>query len=246
MTAATARGPRAPLLAAAALALAVLLLYAPVRTFEFVAVDDPLMVTANPRVSGGVSLPALRWSLTAVAAYNWHPVTWWSHLADVSLFGTWAGGHHVVSAGLHALNAALLLLALHALTGALAPAVAAAALFALHPLRVESVAWVAERKDVLGGTFWLLAVFAYANWCRRRTAGRYAALLALFALGLMTKPMLVTLPLVLLLLDLWPLGRGIGPGAEPPGRLLHEKWPLFALAAATAAVTLVAQRSGAA
>ena len=237
--------PRRQLLfAAAALALAVLVLYAPVRTFDFVALDDDDFVTENPAVRAGLTLAGVRWSFTAVQASNWQPVTWWSHMIDVNLFGMDAGRHHLVSAGLHALNAALLLLLLHRLTGALLPSLLAAALFALHPLRVESVAWVSERKDVLSAAFWLLSTHAYVGWCRQRSTARYGALLALMTLGLMAKPMLVTLPFTLLLLDAWPLGRAVGPGRASQRRLVLEKTPLFALAAAGAAVAILAQGAG--
>jgi tetratricopeptide (TPR) repeat protein len=233
-----------PLAVVAALLLWVGALYAPVRHFGFVIYDDDIAVTDNAPVRAGLTAAGIRWSLTAFAAYNWHPVTWWSHMLDVTLFGMDAGGHHVVNAALHAANTALLFLLLRALTGRVWAPAAAAALFAVHPLRVESVAWVAERKDVLSALFWLLATLAWVRWCRRPTAGRYLGAAALLALGLMAKPMLATLPLSLLALDFWPLGRTRGPGAVPRGRLLLEKAPLLALSAAASVVTVVAQRSG--
>lgn len=243
--AAGARRRSGPLLiAGAAIALAVLLLYAPAGTFDFVTLDDGDFVTENPVVRAGLTPAGVRWSLTAVHASNWQPVTWWSHMLDVSLFGLDAGAHHLVSVALHALNAALLLALLHRLTGSLLPAFLATALFALHPLRVESVAWVSERKDLLGAALWLLATLAYVAWCRRRSAGGYLLVFALAALGLMAKQMVVTLPLTLLLLDAWPLGRSVGPRGEPWGRLIREKTPLFALAAAGAAIALYAQHAG--
>lgn len=235
-------GP-APVLAAV-LALAVLVLYAPVLTHDFVDFDDDKMVTENSHVRAGLTLEGIRWSLTSLQFFNWLPVTWWSHMADVSLFGMNAGGHHMVSASLHALNAALLFLLLRAVSGVLWAPLIAAALFALHPLRVESVAWVAERKDVLSTVFWLLATLAYVRWCRRPSWARYGVVVLLFALGLMAKPMLVTLPCTLLLLDFWPLGRVQGAGRESWGRLLAEKAPLFALAGATACITFIAQEAG--
>jgi hypothetical protein len=172
-------------------------------------------------------------------------------MADSQIFGMWAGGHHLVSAGLHAANAVILLLVLRALTGSLWRSAAVAALFALHPLRVESVAWAAERKDVLSALFWLLTLGAYLRYVRRPGAGRYLLALGLFALGLAAKPMLVTLPFALLLLDGWPLGRTLGSGARGgaalfAGRralraLLIEKLPFFALALVSSLVTLQAQ-----
>ncbi|HEY5998493.1 MAG TPA: tetratricopeptide repeat protein [bacterium] len=169
-------------------------------------------------------------------------MTWLSHLLDTRLFGLRPAGHHATSVLLHVVNAVLLLGLLRRLTGRLWRSAAVAALFALHPLRVESVAWVAERKDVLCGLFWILTLGAYARWCARRSAGRYLALLASFALALMSKPMAVTLPFVLLLLDAWPLGRALRrPLPAALARLIAEKLPLFALAAGSSALTLLAQ-----
>jgi hypothetical protein len=234
---------RPALIVAAGLLLWVAALYAPVRGFDFVLLDDDLTVTTNPRVLSGLGAAGVRWSLTTFQNGNWHPLTWWSHMLDATLFGAHAGGHHLVSAALHVCNAVLLFLLLRALTGSLWASAFAAALFGAHPLRVESVAWVSERKDVLGGLFWLLATGAHLRFCRRPSAGRYLAVVALFALGLMAKPMLVTLPFALLLLDLWPLGRAGRPGGRPLASLVLEKVPLFALAAAASVVAFLAQRS---
>ncbi|HWR98930.1 MAG TPA: tetratricopeptide repeat protein [Candidatus Methanoperedens sp.] len=239
----TKRRPRAPLLAAA-LALAVLALYAPALTHDFVDFDDDLMVTENPHVLAGLTRQGIAWSLTALESFNWLPLTWWSHMLDVSLFGLEPGGHHAVSVALHALNAALLFLLLRSLAGAAGAPLIAAAIFALHPLRVESVAWVAERKDVLSAAFWLLAMLAYVRWCRRPTIARYGETLLVFALGLMAKPMLVTLPFALLLLDVWPLGRTRGAGHATWGRLISEKVPFFVLSGVVSLVTIVAQGTG--
>jgi tetratricopeptide (TPR) repeat protein len=210
-----------------------------VRHNGFVPVDDDVYITANPAVLQGLTRAGAAWALTATLGGSWHPLTWLAHMADVSLFGVDPAAHHLVSVGLHAANAVLLLLLLARLTGRLAPSAVVAGLFALHPLRVESVAWAAERKDVLSALFLLLALLAYVRHAARPGPGRYLAVAALFALGLCAKPMLVTLPLLLLLLDGWPLGRF---RAEPPGRLLLEKAPLLALSAAASAVTYFAQR----
>jgi hypothetical protein len=166
-------------------------------------------------------------------------------MLDVQLFGMWPGGHHLVSALLHAAKAVLLSGLLRSMTGSFGSSSVAAALFAVHPLRVESVAWAAERKDVLGGFFWLLTMSAYVRYVRRPSGGRYLVVPLLFALGLMAKPMLVTLPLVVLILDWWPLGRvSAGASSRRPARLLREKAPLLGLAAASSAVTWYAQTTG--
>ena len=178
------------------------------------------------------------WAFTTGHTGNWHPLTWLSHMLDVTLYGAHAGGHHISSVVLHAANAVLLFLFLLRATGSLRRSAFVALLFALHPLNVESVAWIAERKNVLSTLFWLLTLLAYTDWARHRGAWRYVRVLLLFALGLLAKPMLVTLPIVLLLLDVWPLGRG-GVGGKA---LLFEKLPLAALAAASSVVTLVVQR----
>ncbi len=265
-TAARLSRPRSPLLLASSLFLLTLALYARTASFSFLNYDDDVYVTENPRVLAGLDGGSLRWAFTSGHAANWHPLTWLSHMLDVEWFGLDAGKHHLASACLHALNGALLFLALRSLTRALWPSFFAAALFALHPLRIESVAWVAERKDVLSGLFWMASLWAYASWTRWGGAARYLLLLVLFALGLMAKPMLVTLPCVLLLLDAWPLGRmgtqcgsggspsltpthpGDVPRATGRGRggygLLLEKLPLFGLALGSALVTFRVQQAG--
>jgi len=234
------------LVLAAALALAVLAAFAPVVRNGFVNFDDNTNLVDNPGAHQDFTLASLRWAFTTVQSQNWHPLTWLSHMLDFRLFGPWAGGHHAVSALIHAANAALLLLALHAMTGALWRSALVAALFGLHPLRVESVAWASERKDVLAVLFGLLALCAYLRYVRRRTAGSYAAALALFACALMSKAMLVSLPGILLLLDLWPLGRW-SPGRNglvlPGRRLLLEKLPFLALSAAASLITFLVQDS---
>jgi tetratricopeptide (TPR) repeat protein len=192
---------------AALLAVLTFALYLPTLSNDFVQLDDPEYVLDNPVVQRGVTLDGVRWAFTTTRFSNWLPVTWLSHMLDCELFGLWAGGHHLTSALLHAANAALVFLLLRAATGSLWRAAAVAALFAAHPLRVESVAWVAERKDVLCATFALLAMLAWVGYCRTGCPGRYVAALVLYALGLMSKTMIVTLPFLLLLLDVWPLRR---------------------------------------
>ncbi len=239
-------------LAALALAGATWAAFAPALANGFVSWDDPDYVTANPHVRAGLTAAGVRWAFGMHAtAGNWHPLTWLSHMLDATLHGDDPAGHHRTSVLLHAANAALALLALLALTRRFWPSFACAALFALHPLRAESVAWVSERKDVLSAFFGLCALVAYAGWARRGGAGRYAAVCLCLALGLLAKPMLVTLPCVLLLLDVWPLGRAgalaAGPGAVGPERrrspraLALEKLPLVALALASAWLTVRAQ-----
>ena len=219
---------------AMALVLAVGVLYAPVAHFAFVSFDDPEYVARNPHVQTGVGWAGVVWAFTAAHAANWHPLTWLSHMVDWSLYGTWAGGHHLTSVTLHALSAVVLLLALVRLTGAPWESAAAASVFALHPLRVESVAWVSERKDVLAALGWVTAMVAYAGFVERRSLTAYLGVATCFVLGLLAKPMVVTLPFALVLLDLWPLQRVRREGWR---RLLVEKLPLFGLAALMAWVT---------
>jgi Flp pilus assembly protein TadD len=214
-------------------------LFFPLADNGFVNYDDPVYVTANPLVQRGLTADGLRWAFTALRSGNWHPLTWLSHMADVALFGSRAGGHHLVGAFIHALTGGALLLWLAAATGAPWRSAAVAALFAVHPLHVESVAWAAERKDLLSALFGVLALAAYTGWVRRPLRRRYLAALLCFALSLMAKPMLVTLPLLLLLLDRWPLERRLSLAAS-----MREKAPFFLVAAAAAAVALVAQRAG--
>lgn len=216
---------------------------------NFIAFDDGPYVTQNPHVTAGLARDGLRWAFTTFHTGNWHPLTWLSHQIDAHLFGLDARGHHFTSILLHALNAALLFLALARITGRTGPAALVAALFGVHPLHVESVAWVAERKDVLAGLLFVLVLLAYERYVRRGGMARYLLVAALLALGLMAKPTLVTVPFLLLLLDVWPLGRaslprfGTGRGTVGWGRLLIEKVPLLALSAASSAVTLAAQRN---
>jgi tetratricopeptide (TPR) repeat protein len=231
----------------AALFLGTLLLFVRVLGHDFVNYDDPDYVTANPRVQAGLAAESVRWAFASGEISYWHPLTWLSHMADWELFGANPRGHHAVSVVWHAVNAALAFVVLRRLTGALWASALAAAWFAWHPLRAESVAWVAERKDLLGGFFWFAALGVYAGYAARRAQGpgagagrRYAATLALFAGGLMSKPSVVALPAVLLIVDFWPLRRWSRATVLP---LLVEKFPFVVLAAAVSAVTLVAQRN---
>jgi hypothetical protein len=224
----------------ALLLVATLAAYAPLRNAAFVNYDDPLYVTANPIVQRGLTLDGVAWAFRADEGSIWHPLTWLSHMTVVSLGGLDPRWHHLTSLALHAANAVILLLVLAGATGEPWPSTLAALLFAVHPLHVESVAWVAERKDVLSTLFALLAIGAYARRVARgRAPGLPVALL--FACSLMAKPTLVTLPLLLLLLDWWPLTRVPGLGRVTLRALLVEKIPLALLAAAASVVAVVTQ-----
>src|SRR5215472_15016166 len=192
--------------------------YVQVHTHDFVSYDDPIYVTENPQVQAGVTSAGLVWALTTFRDSNWFPLTWLSHMLDVELFGLDSGWHHLTNVLFHAFSTVVLFIALRRMTNARWQSMLVALLFGLHPLHVESVAWIAERKDVLSGLFWMLTLWAYAGYTTRPTRVRYSLCLLLFCLGLMAKQMLVTLPLVLVLLDLWPLCRGV---------LLLEKLPFF-------------------
>ncbi len=238
---------------AALLLLVVLTLaaFSPVRDAGFLNYDDPHYVTGNQHVLKGLRAEGLAWAFSSFEAANWHPLTWISHMLDVSLFGLRSGLHHLASVVLHAAAAALLLLVLRGMTGALWPSFLVAALFAVHPLRVESVAWIAERKDVLSGLLWMLALLAYLRYVRRPGPGRYLIVLGAFILGRLAKPMLVTLPFVLLLLDWWPLqrfrpGRTISTSSPRAiaAWLLREKVPLLAFSAVSCGITYLAQQRG--
>jgi tetratricopeptide (TPR) repeat protein len=236
-----------PFAVSALLVAATLAAFGGVTRNEFVAFDDDVYVTENPVVAEGLSLGGVAWALTATDASNWHPLTWLSHMLDVELFGMEAAAHHGVSLALHAANGVILFLLLSSLTSAPGRSAFVAGLFLLHPMHVESVAWVAERKDVLSTFFWLLATAAWTRWAREASRAGYAAALGLFALGLASKPMLVTFPFVLLLLDAWPLRRSrfvSGPEGLPLGRLIVEKLPFLALATLSCVVTVAAQGAG--
>jgi tetratricopeptide (TPR) repeat protein len=213
--------------------------FLPSISHQFVAFDDPAYVQRNPEVLRGLTPASVRWAFTAFHASNWHPLTWISHMLDVELFGVEPAGHHLVNVLFHAGAAAALFLLLEALTGSFWPALGASLAFAVHPLRVESVAWVAERKDVLAAFLGILAMAAYVRQMRRPAAQGSVGLLVLYAVGLMAKPMLVTLPLLLLMLDFWPLGRL--RRAADLRQVLSEKAPLFAMAIVASFLTLLAQ-----
>jgi hypothetical protein len=216
----------------------VLAIYGQTLAFDFVVFDDDKYVTGNPTVLRGFSQEGIGWAFDNQAVSAWHPLTWYSHMLDAELFGGWAGGHHASNVLLHALAAVLLFAALRSLTGATWRSAAAAAFFAWHPLRVESVAWVSERKDVLSGVFAMLTLWCYARHARTRSLASWLGAFVCLALGLLAKPTLVPLPFALLLLDYWPLAR-----REPIVRLLLEKLPLFALSGAAILLTLASQRS---
>lgn len=242
--------PRLDWWLAAALFVLTAALYARSVTFDFVNYDDSDYVVDNRRVQAGLTWAGVKWAFTTGEASNWHPMTWLSLMADVSIYGNGPAGHHATNVLLHAANAALLFVALRRSTGDVWPAAACAALFAWHPLRAESVAWVSERKDVLSGLFWMLTLVAYERYARNPGVGRYLAVAAALAMGLMSKPMLVTLPFVLLLLDFWPLRRWnpLGrPEGAPTGnswRPVVEKLPLIAMVAAASVVTFLVQQAG--
>ncbi|MBI4463915.1 MAG: tetratricopeptide repeat protein [Acidobacteria bacterium] len=230
--------------------------YAQVWHYGLVNYDDPNYVGQNPHVSDGLSWHGVSWAFTTGYFVNWHPLTWLSYMLDVQIYGLNPGGHHLTNLLLHIASTILLFGLLHRMNGALGRSAFVAGLFAVHPLHLESVAWVAERKDVLSTLFWMLTMWAYVRYAHQPGMGRYVLVLLLFALGLMAKPMLVTLPFVLLLLDYWPLGR-VTLGTDLPGRsglaplrdqrsvrlhLVWEKLPLLALAIASSIVTFVVQR----
>jgi tetratricopeptide (TPR) repeat protein len=232
------------------LAVVVFAVYFPVFSHPFVIYDDVDYVSQNHQVQQGLTLETFRWALTSMQFSNWHPLTWMSHALDCDLFGLDAGGHHFTSLLLHAIDAVILFLLLWRMTGKTGRSLMVAALFALHPVNVESVAWVAERKTVLSMLFLLLALWAYLWYARKPDIGRHACVDTLFVLALAAKPMAVTFPFILLLLDYWPLQRiktwqlpsEIIPLPQlPPLRLLMEKLPLFALSAASCTVTVIAQ-----
>jgi tetratricopeptide (TPR) repeat protein len=255
---------RTRLICCAALAAITLAVYWPVRNFDFLNYDDPDYVTYNPAVQHGITPQAVKWAFTTGQASNWHPLTWISHMADCALYGLKPAGHHLTNLLFHTVNTVLLFLVLSQMTGALWRSALVAALFAWHPLHVESVAWVSERKDVLSAFFWLLTMMAYARYARWfeiqsiKSKVYYCLSLLCFALGLLSKPMVVTLPFVLLLLDFWPLRRicdlrftiyepreeAAGQTRLSVGWLVIEKIPFFILAAASCVVTFVVQKSG--
>jgi Flp pilus assembly protein TadD len=229
------------------LAVLVIVAYQPVLYHDFVTYDDDTYVISNYNIQRGFTAASIKWAFTTAHASNWHPVTWLSHMADYKLYKLVPSGHHLTNLLLHAANSALLLLLLWALTGSVWRSAFVAALFAVHPLHVESVAWVAERKDVLSTLFWMLTTLAYVSYVRSRRRLMYVLVMVLYAVGLMAKPMLVTLPFTLLILDYWPLQRfkpARSGGWKVFRQLFAEKLPLIAIALASCAVTFYAQRHG--
>jgi tetratricopeptide (TPR) repeat protein len=205
----------------------------------FFTFDDPSYVTDNALVQRGLTLDGARWALTTSDYFYWHPLTWLSHMLDCQLFGLNPAGHHATNVVIYALTTLLVFAAFVYMTGAFWRSGLVAALFAVHPLHVEPVAWIAERKELLAGLFWFAAILAYAFYARRPSWKRYLLCAAAFVLGLMSKPVVVTLPLMLLLLDFWPLERF---AAASPGRLLLEKVPLLILSAASSVFTDMGQQ----
>ena len=237
---------------AALLIVLTLIIYWQVKNYDFVNYDDDKYITENQYVKTGLTLDNVKWSFTSTYAGNWHPMTWISLMTDAQLFGLNAGYYHLSNLFLHILNTLLLLFILYKMTGALWRSAMVAALFALHPLHVESVAWVTERKDVLSTLFMLLTFWAYSNYIQKPDYKRYSLIIIAFALGLMSKPMLVTLPFVLLLLDYWPLHRfssetgsniDIVSSTKKARSLIYEKIPLFLLAGLSIISTIVAQKA---
>lgn len=229
-----------------ALAFAVLTVVGQTLRHDFVGYDDPIYILDNPHIAGGLTLESIRWSLTGTLGANWFPLTFMSHALDLTMFGRAPGGHHATNLLLHLANTLLLYAALFRMTGAIGRSAAVAALFAVHPLHVESVAWVTERKGLLAGLFFMLALLAYERYTRKPAAWRYALVALAFVLGLMSKASAITLPFLLLLLDLWPLERipRTRPFAPALSRLALEKLPLLLIALAGAAITVWAQSTG--
>lgn len=236
------------------LVVVTLAFYNPVAHNGFVFFDDSPYILKNAPIQNGLTWDAVKWAFSTYHAGNWHPLTWLSHALDCQLFGLNPVGHHYVSLMFHAANAVLVFLILEGATGLTWPSLMVAALFAFHPLNVESVAWAAERKNVLSMFFCLLALSSYTKYARSGKTSSYVSVLLFFALGLMAKPQIITLPFVLLLWDYWPLERlfsnrasvnsGRSEGSRPLSFLLREKIPLFLLAVLSAAITMAAQRSG--
>ena len=226
------------------LAVSTFAVYSQVQDHEFINYDDDKYVTNNEYVKAGFTRDSVGWALTTSYNSNWHPMTWLSHMLDAQLFGPNSKGHHLTNLLFHIANVLLLFLVLLRMTGALWQSGFVAALFALHPLNVESVAWVAERKNVLSTFFWLLTMWAYIRYAQKTNLKRYGLVILFFAMGLMSKPMLVTLPFVLLLLDYWPLRRLQSDRRTAISRLVYEKIPLLVLVAGSVVTTLTVQKMG--
>lgn len=232
--------------------LFILLVYLQVINYDFVNFDDYDYVKQNPYVSGGITLSSIKWAFTSLYAFNWHPITWLSHMADINMYGLNPHGHHLTSVIIHILSTFILITFLLRLTGAFWKCLFVGALFGLHPLHVESVAWIAERKDVLSALFWFLTLFLYAEYVLKQRKILYLFALFTYALGLMSKPMLVTLPVILHLLDIWPLDRYnkqrkeqiIGYSHVNIAKLIYEKLPFWAFSLLSVIITVYAQQKG--
>jgi len=249
MTDASPRARTTLAVVATVLVIGIVAVYAPVRHAAFLSLDDTIYVSENPYVRAGLTADGVRHALYGSRGALWLPLSFISHMIDVSLFGLDPTGPHLVNIALHAANAVLLLLLLVRATGSVAPSIAVAALFTLHPLRVESVAWIAERKDVLSAFFGFLTLHAWVSHARRPSFGRYLVVVGLTVLALLSKPMLVTLPALMLLMDLWPLRRLEGDSGTPRATvrdLVLEKIPLLLLGAAAAGMTLFTARQASA
>ena len=228
--------------------------YWQINTHDFIGYDDDKYLTQNRYVNQGMSKESIVWAFKSTHASNWHPLTWLSHMLDVELFGMNPGAHHLTNLLFHILNTLLLFILFRRMSAHVWQSGMVALLFALHPLHVESVAWLAERKDVVSAFFWMLTMWSYVRFTQRPGMTRYLAVIVFFALGLMAKPMVVTLPLVLLLLDYWPLNRilagktnnqtGKPKAGIPLLRLVYEKIPMFVLAGISCVVTFLAQKKG--
>lgn len=256
-------GIRLPFLIAVILLISISFVYDQVSTFDFINYDDMKYVVYNPHLTRGFSIDSILWSLTTDRASNWHPITWFSHMLDVELFGVNADMHHLTNLLIHIINSLLLYYLFLRMTGAIWRSAFVAALFALHPINVETVAWISERKNVLSTLFWFLTMWSYVRYVEKESLQRFLTVLLFFILGLMAKPMLVTLPFVLLLLDYWPLRRlsilpdrheslttlektgnhGIHKRMKEIKDLVFEKTPLFIASAASCVITLLVQRS---
>ncbi len=232
-----------------ALAIVTMAVYWQVHGFDFLNYDDGDYVTDNSHIQDGLTRKSIIWAFTTAHAVNWHPMTWMSHMLDYQIFKLWAGGHHLTNLLFHIANSLLLFLVFRKMTGCIWRSAFVAAVFALHPLHVQSVAWVSERKDLLSAFFWMLTLWAYARYAQRPGWAAYIWIIIFFILGLLSKPMVVTLPFVLLLLDYWPLHRFRLGGAEdhrhvPIAGLIQEKIPLFLLSAISAGITFSVQQQG--
>ena len=237
-------------------ALLVVIIYLPAAWFDFITLDDNLYIIDNPGITLGISIEGIKWAFTTLYTTNWHPLTWLSLLAEYHFFGLHPAGYHIVGIILHALNSMLLFFVLLGLTGKRWRSVAVAALFAVHPLNIESVVWIAERKNLLSTLFWILTIWSYTRYVSRPGAKRYLETALLFALGLMAKPMGVSLPFILLLLDYWPLRRFSFTQDRLPEapdfrrrvrivvRLVIEKIPFFVISFLSIVITIYAAKTG--